>query len=127
MRVQLVPATREDIDLFTIENYGQPAVIPTRMIVLAAKLEGHVLGIGGVALYPNGVQYAFVAASEEAKKYPVAFHRAGKAALELFRKRGIKRVVATARTSGITGERWLLRLGFEKVTFDGEDAYVIVL
>ena len=83
-----------------------------------------VLGIGGLAYMPNGVIGAFVQMTAEGRKYPVAIHRAGVAAMRMIRESGERRVVALADELVPGAERWLDRLGFRPVTVDGLTAYI---
>jgi hypothetical protein len=72
-----------------------------------------VIGIGGIAFPPDGPVWAFVQQAPEAKKYPVAFHRAGLMAMKMIREWGVREVVATADADNEAAVRWLRRLGFE--------------
>lgn len=78
----------------------------------AAAASGKVIGIGGIAFPPDGTVWAFVQQSAEAKRYPVAFHRAGLAAMKMIRAAGLGEVRATADRGNETALRWLRRLGF---------------
>jgi N-acetylglutamate synthase-like GNAT family acetyltransferase len=100
-----------------------PACPPVRTIAIAAKVDGHVVGLGGVASFPNGIHVAFTDISDEARKYPVSIHRAGLRAVALAKKHGIKRLQASG-VSHPASERWLLRLGFRRVETDGAPIYV---
>jgi len=120
-KVELVPGTRADVEEYA-RNYGYMP-IEQRAIIVAAKIEGRVIGIGGVAFFPGKIALAFADMSEEARHYPVSIHKAGRMALELARKQGVRRIVATATTVE-AGPRWLLRLGFVKVAQDEVDVYV---
>ncbi len=101
---------------------GEP--LPFRIRALTAHVGDQVLGIGGLGYLPDGVVGAFVVMSEEGRKYPVAIHRAGLAAMEMIRASGERRVIALADHFVPAAERWLERLGFEAVTVDGVTAYV---
>jgi hypothetical protein len=72
-----------------------------------------VIGIGGIAFPPDGPVWAFVQQAPDAKKYPVAFHRAGLMAMKMIRESGVMEVVATADADNEAAVRWLRRLGFE--------------
>jgi hypothetical protein len=48
----------------------------------------------------------------EARRYPVAFHRAGLMAMEMIRRSHVPQVVATADARSDVAVRWLKRLGF---------------
>lgn len=100
-----------------------PKLPPVRTIALAAKVEGRVIAVGGVAMFPNGMNIAFTDISDEARKYPVSIHRAGLKAIALAKKQGIKHLT-TSGMSNPASERWLLRLGFHRVETDGAPIYV---
>lgn len=113
-RVALRPTILSDLSVVI----GEP--LPYRIKAITAVLqpspdqgEGEtILGVGGLAFPPNGPVWAFVQATQEAKRYPVAFHRAGLAAMEMIRKSGIREVVATCDEDNAAAVRWLVRLGF---------------
>jgi hypothetical protein len=71
-----------------------------------------IIGIGGLAFPPDGPAWAFVQQAPEAKRYPVAFHRAGLMAMKMIRELGLRAVVATADADNAAALRWLRRLGF---------------
>jgi hypothetical protein len=100
--------------------------LPFRIKAITAEIDGQVIGIGGLAFPPGEplialVQLAPAPASREtagdtrplAKKYPVAFHRAGLGAIKMFRDFGAGEVVATADATSDAAARWLKRLGFK--------------
>jgi hypothetical protein len=80
---------------------GEP--LPYRIRAITALVDDRVIGMGGIAFPPDGPAIAFVqlaplsreetvCASEpaaasipEARRYPVAFHRAGLMAMEMIR------------------------------------------
>jgi RimJ/RimL family protein N-acetyltransferase len=71
-----------------------------------------IIGIGGIAFPPAGPAWAFVQQAPEAKRYPVAFHRAGLMAMQMIRELGLREVAATADHDNAAALRWLRRLGF---------------
>jgi hypothetical protein len=107
---------------------GEP--LPYRIRAITALIDDRVIGMGGIAFPPEGPAIAFVqlvpssreetvGASEpaaasipEARRYPVAFHRAGLMAMEMIRRSHVAQVVATADASSAVAVRWLKRLGF---------------
>jgi hypothetical protein len=90
---------------------GEP--LPFRIKAITLEIDGRVLGLGGLAFPPGrGPPWAFVQQCHEAKRYPVSFHRAGLAAIEMIRKTGVSEVVATADADNEAALRWLKRLGF---------------
>jgi hypothetical protein len=125
-RVTLRPTISADLP----HVIGEP--LPYRIRAITALVDGRVIGVGGIAFPPRGPAIAFVqlapmspneagAARDddgatrgvpEARRYPVAFHRAGLMAMELISASGVKRVVATGDAGSNTALRWLKRLGF---------------
>jgi hypothetical protein len=87
--------------------------------------------MGGIAFPPEGPAIAFVqlspssqqeaagaaepaaASIPEARRYPVAFHRAGLMAMAMIRRSHVAQVVATADAGSDVAVRWLKRLGFQ--------------
>jgi hypothetical protein len=107
---------------------GEP--LPYRIRAITALIDDRVIGMGGIALPPDGPAIAFVqlvpplteetvgsepaaAGLPEARRYPVAFHRAGLMAMEMIRRCHVAQVVATADASNDVAVRWLKRLGFQ--------------
>lgn len=109
---------------------GEP--LPYRIRAITALVDDRIIGMGGIAFPPYGPAIAFVQlvpSSEggaavrdgahastnipEAKRYPVAFHRAGLMAMEMIRTSGVTQVVATADAGSDVAVRWLTRLGFK--------------
>lgn len=117
-RVVLRPATKSDFDALT------EGPRPYRVRAFAGEVDGRVVGIGGLAYLPNGVIGAFVQATDEARKYPVAMHKAGLMAMAEARRLGFRRVVAMADKGVEPAERWLKRLGFKPETVGTETVYV---
>ncbi len=107
---------------------GEP--LPYRIRAITAVIDDRIIGMGGIALPPYGPAIAFVqlvpssraetvcdrehspASIPEARRYPVAFHRAGLMAMEMIRTSGVTQVVATADAGSEAAVRWLKRLGF---------------
>ena len=105
--------------------------LPYRIRAITALIDDRVIGMGGIAFPPCGPAIAFVqfapssrvdavCASEpaaasipEARRYPVAFHRAGLMAMEMIRGSRVAQVVATADARSDVAVRWLKRLGFQ--------------
>lgn len=123
-RVEIGAATEEDFVRFTTERYGAAAPLQHRAIALAARLDGRILGIGGVTFTPDGGRWAFCDLSEEAYRYPVAMHKAALMTMRLAKERGIRRLVATALSGHPAGDRWLRRLGFVPREVKGITVYV---
>jgi hypothetical protein len=96
---------------------GEP--LPWRIRAVTALADDRVIGMGGVAFPPHGPAIAFAqlapapdGGSPEARRYPVAFHRAGLMAMDMIRTSGVARVIATADPGSPAAGRWLKRLGF---------------
>ena len=122
-KVTLTPATRADFAELAAVSENTPAVPPVRVLALAAKVDGRVIGIGGVAFFPTGQKVAFADITDEARKYPVSIHKAGLAAIDLARRHGIRQLVATGESHDAS-RRWLLRLGFLPVDVGAGVNYV---
>ncbi len=107
---------------------GEP--LPYRIRAITALADERIIGLGGIAFPPDGPAIAFVqlapslaesdgrepdraAGIPEAKRYPVAFHRAGLMAIKMIRASGVAKVIATADPGSAVAVRWLKRLGFE--------------
>ncbi len=108
---------------------GEP--LPCRIRAITALIDDRIIGMGGIAFPPDGPAIAFVQLAPssrkeaigddghgaksipEARRYPVAFHRAGLMAMEMIRRSGVTEVVATADASSDAAVRWLKRLGFQ--------------
>jgi hypothetical protein len=87
-----------------------------------------IIGIGGIAFPPEGPVLAFVQQTPEAKRYPLAFHRAGLMAVEMIRELGLREILATADERSATALRWLRRLGFvesDHQDIDGKVLFVL--
>jgi len=123
-KVTLRPAILADLP----HVIGEP--LPYRIRAITALIDDRVIGMGGIAFPPCGPAIAFVqlapssreetvCASEaaasipEARRYPVAFHRAGLMAMEMIRRSHVAQVVATADARSDVAMRWLKRLGFQ--------------
>jgi hypothetical protein len=108
---------------------GEP--LPYRIRAVTALVDERIIGVGGIAFPPYGPAIAFVqlapssrqdtalgdgeraaASIREARRYPVAFHRAGLMAMEMIRGSAVAQVVATADAGSEVAVRWLKRLGF---------------
>jgi hypothetical protein len=116
-RITLRPSVPADLS----HVIGEP--LPYRIRAITALAGDRIIGLGGVAFPPHGPAIAFVqlapalgdSDSPEARRYPVAFHRAGLIAMEMIRMSGIAQVIATADAGNAAAVRWLKRLGFAPV------------
>ncbi len=109
-RVTIRPTLPSDLSAVV----GEP--LPFRIRALTVVDGDKVLGIGGLGFPVGGPAIAFVQQAADAKKYPVAFHRAGLMAVQMMRETGLAEVLATADASDETALRWLRRLGFSEAT-----------
>lgn len=114
--VRLVPTTQAHCEAFL------PAPLPWRIRALTAIKGDEVLGIGGLAMLPDGTTAAFLEVSEEnAKRHPITLHKAAHRILKMARDLGLKRLITRADLRREAAERYLSRLGFEYAdTVDGE-------
>jgi hypothetical protein len=125
-KVTLRPAIAADLAQVIGET------LPYRIRAITALVDDRVIGMGGIAFPPHGPAIAFVqlaplprrgaaagdgertvAGIPEARRYPVAFHRAGLMAMEMIRRSPITQVIATADARSEAAVRWLKRLGFQ--------------
>jgi hypothetical protein len=103
---------------------GEP--LPFRIKAITLEIDGRVLGLGGLAFPPGGgPPWAFVQQCPEAKRYPISFHRAGLAAMQMIRDTGVPEVVATADADNEAALRWLERLGFVPVQHLGDKSLFV--
>lgn len=118
MRVELRPTEPDDIARFIGKT------IPYRARALTAWRGDEILGIGGVAMLPDGTALAFLHLAEGARRYAVALHKAALRTIAEARARGVRKIVAQADMSIPAAERWLARLGFEPVMVGDERVWV---
>jgi hypothetical protein len=103
--------------------------LPYRIRAITALADERIIGMGGIAFPPDGPAIAFVQLAPslaesnsrepdsapripEARRYPVAFHRAGLMAMKMIGASGVAKVIATADADSAVAVRWLKRLGF---------------
>ena len=122
--VTLTPATREDFAELAARSEHTPMIPPVRVVAIAGKVDGKVIAIGGIAFWPNGTKQAFADIGEEARKYPIALHKAALAVIELAKKHNCKQLRAVADEPKVVAEKWLMRLGFEPVWVGTDVNYV---
>jgi len=91
---------------------GEP--LPFRIRAITVLADDRVIGMGGIAFPPHGPVIAFVQQTEDAKNYPIAFHRAGLLAMRMIRDAGIMHVIATTDRDSPAAIRWIERLGFAR-------------
>lgn len=112
------PATSRDFVEFA------SSLPPHRVRAFVGEIDGVTLGIGGLAYLPNGSVLAFCDLKEEARRYPVALHRAGRETLRFAAELGIRKILATADNLQPAAERWLLRIGFVPTEIDGVRIFI---
>ncbi len=120
-RVTIRPTIPDDL------KYVVGEFLPFRIRALTVLDGDRVLGVGGIAFPPNGTPIAFVQQAPEAKRYPVAFHKAGLAAMRMIRESGVAEVLSTANPENPKALQWLERLGFilaEHQSVPGRALYV---
>lgn len=112
-------ATKDDL----IENGME---VPYRMIALVGRDDaGKIIGIGGIAFLPDGQKYAFTELTDEARRNPVALHKAALMILDAARRRGIKRIIAGAdMAASPAAKRWLSRLGFTQHEWNNQEVWI---
>ena len=98
--------------------------LPYRIKCITGIADGKVLGLGGLGFKPDGTVIAFAQLLPAARKYPAAIHRAGLQVMAMIRAARLPLVVAEAQPGNPAAERWLERLGFERVEIAGHEAYV---
>lgn len=115
MRATITPATAEDFR--TIIGHA-----PTlRARLLAARLDGEVIGIGGFVYKPDGTVWASMLATPRGREFPAAVFRAGVLAMRHARRLGLTQVFASPDPGEPAAERFLARLGFARIgEADGE-------
>jgi N-acetylglutamate synthase-like GNAT family acetyltransferase len=117
-RVVLRPTIPSDLPKIIGES------LPHRIHSITAEVDGKVIGIGGLAFQPDGHVVAFVQLGPEARRYPVALHRAALITMARARELGLTRVLAFADPAIEPSERWLTRLGFHLEEVTGARVFV---
>jgi hypothetical protein len=131
VRVTLRPTVASDLP----HVIGEP--LPCRIRAITALFDNRIIGLGGLAFPPDGIPIAFVqlapkfdskdANGYEARRYPIAFHRAGLIAMKMIQESGLEQVIATADAGNATAVRWLNRLGFKASIDQGIDGKVLFI
>ena len=112
----LTPTTPADVEEF------RHATPPYRIKAITGRVDGRIVGIGGIAYLPDGTIGAFLEATDEARKHAVTLYKAAKQILDDAAKAGHRTIVAIGDPEIEAVPRWLKRLGFEPV--DGTEVYV---
>ena len=123
-RVELVPATEEDCREAMRMFSGFESPMPMRVLAIAGRVDGKLLGVGGIAFRPDGFRVAFLDVGDEGRGYPVALHKAALKVIEMAREAKVHRLVATTTSMHPKSPKWLIHLGFRVEMFDGGMVYV---
>lgn len=97
-------ATARDIEAF----YGERP--PFTMRALVADLDGEIIGIGGVAYYPNKI-VAFSEIKPKFRKYKKTIYKAAKMVCKIVDKYGASALAISSESEKNSGEL-LARMGF---------------
>jgi hypothetical protein len=108
--VELVDLTHDHLKAFFGHDDGSRFTIKG----YAGVHDGEVIAVGGV-IYQQGRIYAFLDLKPEARKFPVTIHRAGLGVVQMIREARYPHVFLTRNENEPNADRWLSRLGFERV------------
>ncbi|HJQ60828.1 MAG TPA: hypothetical protein VJ890_28245 [Vineibacter sp.] len=106
-RVVIRPATLADFRAYC----GRTPSARCRAWIGVAP-DGGVLGIGGAVFLPDGAR-VFLEASAEARRYPVALHKAARMVLTHLGRSGVPVVSMVVDHAWPRADAWARRLGFE--------------
>ena len=112
----LTPTTPEDFFEF------KQAIPPYRIRAITGRVDGRIVGIGGIAYLPDGSILAFLESTDEARKHAVTLYKAARQILKDAALAGHRRIIAVGDPEVQAVPRWLKRLGFEPV--EGLEVYV---
>lgn len=111
--ITVAPTTQDDVEAFLQTR-------PWRLKAVTGRVNGEIKGIGGIAFLPDGLAVAFLEASEDdCRRYPITLHRTAKAFLDDARGRGMRNILALVDSKREAADRWLKRLGFERIGESG--------
>lgn len=99
-------ATHDDLAAF----YGLPLPFPVSVRAIAVELDGQIVAIAGLALYPES-STAFSEMRDELRPYKKTIMRTGRMFMDLVRKHGYN-VAAFASPDEPNSLAFLQRLGF---------------
>lgn len=123
-KVVLTSLTAEDIEEFTIKEYGEAVPPKGRIRGVCARVGDRIIGFGGIASNTDGSRTVFADLTDEVRAHPVSLHKAGLKVIAMADDLGIKRLVATTKTGHPAAGRWLLRFGFVPKQYGGVTVYV---
>jgi hypothetical protein len=116
LRVTLRPTIPSDLPHCIAEP------LPHRIRCITAELEdGTIIGLGGLGYRAEGIVEVFAQLTDEARRHPIALHRAGLMVMAMLRESGVAKAIATTGESFEAGQRWLLRLGFVEAAEEYQD------
>lgn len=123
---ELRPATRADVEEAFRRLYGEKQEIPCRIFGYTGRVDGKVIAVGGIAIYPTGARIAFCDISDEGRRFPLSLHRGAKIVLREARRLGVRRVVVMDGPEvHEKTPNWLKHLGFKRMLVAG-GAYAFV-
>lgn len=117
-KVVLTPTTLEDVLEF------RHATPPYRIKAMTGRLDGKIIGIGGIAYMPDGAVMAFLESTDETRKHAVTLYKVARQILKDAAAAGHRHIVALGDPEIEAVPRWLKRLGFEPVDVSGQEVYV---
>jgi N-acetylglutamate synthase-like GNAT family acetyltransferase len=118
MSVRVRDAVKADFDAL-----GAPALFRMRALTMEAD-DGNILGVGGTALLADGRLMCFADLKPEARRHPVALHKAASSVMARLKAEGVRNAVALADLSASpAAERWLERFGFERKDYGGKTVW----
>lgn len=115
------PAIASDFDSF-IDN-----PLPYRVRAWTGLIGDEVIAVGGIGYMPDGTHSGFLMATDKAREFPLALHKAGLMVLQEAKKLGIRKLVTIADPHIDAAERWLTRLGFEPTMIEQQKVWVCSL
>jgi hypothetical protein len=115
--VEVRPTTPEDVEAFV------SAPLDYRIRAWTGLVDGRIIAIGGVAYLPHGVAALFMHSTDEARRYPVALHKAGRRMVDMVRASGATRIRAMPQPDIERAAAWLERLGFRRMPDQKEEVY----
>lgn len=126
MTPELRPATRADVEAAFNHLYGETRAVPVRFFGYTGSVDGKVIAVGGIALYPSGARIAFCDISDEGRRFPLSLHRGARLVLKEARRLGIRRIAVGLEDNHEKTANWLAHLGFKsEMVAEGQQAFVL--
>lgn len=100
------PANPGDYEAFS----GEPQRWTGRSVVM--EYQGRVLGIGSIVYQRGSLPGVRMEMSDEARRFPVSIHRAGKMLIAMAERTGIPAMAAIRDAGEKNSAKWLASLGF---------------